>query len=102
MWPRYPRFARRSGTSRHADSAACGSKRGAVARFGPIPAKPISTAATSAHAEATSSEGRQPKPPNALNRYGDADPSVSAPTRMPTISPMSPLAHVEASFMPIG
>ena len=45
---------------------------------------------------------RQSIPPTALIRYGDAEPSVSAPTRMPTIRPMSPFAHVDASFIPTG
>ena len=30
------------------------------------------------------------------------EPSVNAPTSIPTIRPMSPLAHVDASFMPTG
>ena len=53
-------------------------------------------------ADASASGIRQFTPPSALKRCGDAEPSVSAPTRMPTISPMSPLAHVDASFMPTG
>ncbi len=62
----------------------------------------ISTAATSAPADAAATVIRQSIPPSALMRYGDADPSVSAPTRMPTIRPMSPLAQVDASFIPTG
>src|SRR4029453_991682 len=72
------------------------------ARLGPIPANPMSAAAASAHPEAMRSGGRQSNAPNALKRYGDAEPSVSAPTRIPTINPMSPLAQVDASFIPIG
>ncbi len=63
---------------------------------------PMSSAAPSADADATATGTRQSNPTSALKRCGKADPSVSAPTRMPTISPMSPLAHVAASFMPTG
>jgi hypothetical protein len=38
---------------------------------------------------------RQSMPPSALNRCGDAEPRVSAPTR--SIKPMSPFAQVEAN-----
>ncbi len=41
-------FASRSGTSRQAASTARGSNRGVGARFGPMPARPISAAARSA------------------------------------------------------
>ena len=40
----------------------------------------------------------QSTPPSALMRCGSAEPSVSAPTRMPTMRPMSPFAQVDASF----
>ena len=76
--------------------------RGDGARLGPTAARPIASAAASAPIDAMASGMRQATPPSALNRCGDADPSVSAPTRMPTISPMSPFAHDAASFMPIG
>jgi hypothetical protein len=59
-------------------------------------------AASIALADASASGIRQFTPPSALKRYGDAEPSVSAPTRIPTMSPMSPLAQVDASFMPTG
>jgi hypothetical protein len=61
-----------------------------------------SDAAASADTDATATGTRQSTPAYALNRCGDAEPSVSAPTRMPTISPMSPFAQVDASFMPTG
>jgi hypothetical protein len=95
-------FASRSGTSRQAAKTARGSNGGDAARFGPIPARPIIAAAASAAHDATATGIRQSNPPKALKRCGVAEPSVSAPTRMPTISPMSPFAHVEASFMPTG
>ena len=76
--------------------------RGDGARFGPSPAKPIASAAASAATDAIASGTRHDTPPSALKRCGDAEPSVSAPTRMPTINPMSPFAHVDASFIPTG
>ena len=55
-----------------------------------------------AHRRQRRAECASRRRPSALNRCGDAEPSVSAPTRMPTISPMSPFAQVAASFMPTG
>ncbi len=71
-------------------------------RLGPTPARPIAAAAASALSDDAATVGRQSKPPKALNRCGAADPSVSAPTRIPTMSPMSPFAQVATSFMPTG
>jgi len=62
----------------------------------------MTPAAKTALADASASGIRQSTPPSALKRCGDAEPRVSAPTRMPTISPMSPFAQVDASFMPTG
>ena len=62
----------------------------------------MSNADTSADALAAATVIRQLSPPNALKRCGAAEPRVSAPTSNPTISPMSPFAQVDASFIPMG
>ncbi len=55
-----------------------------------------------AKAEATRSVKCQSSEPTALNRCGTAAPRVRPLTRTPISNPLSPLAHVEAIFMPTG
>ena len=80
-------------------STARGSNGGDGARFGPMPAKSDERGGDERGDRRDAPTGmRQSTPPSALNRCGDAEPSVSAPTRMPTIRPMSPLAHVDGEL----
>ena len=87
------RRATRSATSR-------GSKRGAGARFGPTPASADQQRGDErAQPTPTASGTRQSMPPSALNRCGNAEPSVSAPTRMPTMQPhVAACAHVDGEL----
>ncbi len=62
----------------------------------------ITNPATTAETDAAAMVKRQSTPPRALNMCGPAEPRVSAPTSTPIISPISPLAQVDASFMPTG
>ena len=94
----------RGATARRATrrARAVGSKRGVGLRFGPMLTARISTPANAALTDAAIKVARQSTPPSALNRCGAADPSVSAPTSKPTMKPMSLVAQVAASFIPIG
>ena len=69
---------------------------------GPSRTRLISNAAAVALSEAAAIVKRQSSPPKALYRWGDAEPKVSAPTRIATSRPRSPLAQPAAIFMPTG
>src|SRR5439155_15585254 len=89
MWPRYPSVASRAGRYANTRTTARGSNRALVATYGPSPtATSTMTPPASARPDADSiSVLHGMFAEAAASRWGNADPTVSAPMRMPSAAP---------------
>src|SRR5947209_6036947 len=103
MWPKYPKFARRTPRFEKTRAICRTSNFAGRVANGPSPTKNSTTRPpATASAETKRTFARQSALPTAFTRYGEAFPSVSAPTRTPSAVPRPRLNHVAMSFMPGG
>ena len=103
MWPRYPKQASRGPRSLKTAHAILRSKRAAGKRWGPSVTKSWTmTAPTAASAEATRSVPRQGSSVRPRTRWGVAEPTVSAPIRIPIARPRPSRNHVAMIFIAGG
>src|SRR5688572_4529031 len=103
MWPKYPRQARRGPRSRKTAAAMRMSKRAAGKRCGPSRTNASTTVVdASASTEATSSVWRQGSVVRPRTSHGVAEPTVSAPTRIPMARPRPSRNQVAMIFMAGG
>src|SRR5436309_181587 len=104
MWPRYPSVASRAGRYANTRTTARGSNRALVATYGPSPTAASTMAPpASARPDADSiSVLHGMVAEAAASRWGNADPTVSAPMRMPSAAPRWRSNQPAATFMPGG